>query len=57
MPRWKEGMKEFTVVVNHDDTRGNQCNIPAPVMRHLGDPVKVKFVVEGKRIEIVPAER
>ena len=56
MPRWKEGTKEFTVAVSQDDTRGNQCNIPAPVMRLLGDPMKVKFVVEGKRIEIVPAE-
>ncbi len=56
MARWKEGSKEFTVVVNRDDARGNQCNIPAPLMRLIGDPVKVKFVVEGKRIEIVPVE-
>jgi hypothetical protein len=56
MSRWKEGTKEFTVAVNRDDSRGNQCNIPAPVMRLMGDPVKVKFVVDGKRIEILPVD-
>ena len=56
MPRWKEGSKEFTVVVNRDDARGNQCNIPGPVMRLLGDPAKVKFVVVGERIEILPVD-
>jgi len=53
MPKWKEGATVFTVRVNSHESRGYQCNIPKPVMQLLGEPEMVKFVVSGKRVEIL----
>ena len=53
MPKWKEDAKEFTVSVNHNKSRGYQSSIPKPIMELLGDPEKVKFVVNGKNVTII----
>lgn len=55
MPKWKKDAKEFTVSVNFNATRGYQSSIPKPIMDVLGDPEQVKFVINGDKIKIVPA--
>lgn len=54
MPKWKKDAKEFTVSVNFNEDRGYQSSIPKPIMHTLGDPDKVKFVINGKNIRIMP---
>jgi len=56
MPRWKEGSREFTVRINSHETRGYQCTIPRPVIEALGEPERITFFVEGKKVKIEPAE-
>lgn len=56
MPKWKKGATEFTVSVNHNETRGYQSSIPKPVMDALENPERITFRVKGKkRVEVVPA--
>lgn len=54
MTRWKKDETEFKVGVNFVDKRGYSSSIPKPVMEVLGDPKSIKFVVKGKKVEIVP---
>jgi len=54
MPKWKKDAKEFTVSVNFNEDRGYQSSIPKPIMDTLGDPGKVKFVINGKSVRILP---
>ena len=54
MPKWKKDAKEFTVSVNFNEGRGYQSSIPKPIMNTLGVPDKVKFVINGKNIRILP---
>ncbi|HJW20094.1 MAG TPA: hypothetical protein VJ571_06015 [Candidatus Nitrosotalea sp.] len=55
LPKWKKDAKEFTVSVNYNESRGYQSSIPKPIMDALGDPEKIKFVVSGNTIKIIPA--
>jgi len=52
MPKWKKDAKEFTVTVNHHETRGDLMYIPKPIMELLGEPEKITFEVKGKKIEV-----
>jgi hypothetical protein len=56
MPKWKKDATEFKVGVNYVDRRGYSSSIPKPVMEALGEPHSIKFVVKGKKVEIVAAE-
>ncbi len=56
MPKWKKGETEFRVGVNYVDKRGYSSSIPKPVMDALGDPGAIKFVVKGKKVEVIAAE-
>jgi hypothetical protein len=56
LPKWKKDAKEFTVSVNFNEARGYQSSIPKPIIDVLGDPRKVKFVIDGKNIRIVPMD-
>jgi len=56
MPKWKKDAKEVTVSVNFNETRGYQSSIPKPIMDALGDPEQVKFVINGGKVKIVPAD-
>lgn len=54
MPKWKKDANQFTVSVNHNETRGYQSSIPKPVMETLGNPDKITFVVKPKKkVEVV----
>ena len=57
MPKWKKGAKEFTVGVNYNDKRGYQSSIPKPVIDALGNPEKIKFIIDGKKVEIATGKR
>jgi hypothetical protein len=52
MPKWKKGAKEFTVGINYHDRRGYQSSIPKPVIDALGNPDEIKFIIDGKKIEV-----
>lgn len=52
MPKWKEGAREFTVVVNFHETRGYQLNVPRPIMEHLAHPERVTFVIRRQKVEV-----
>lgn len=56
MPKWKKDATEFKVGVNYVNKRGYSSSIPKPVMEALGEPDSIKFVVKGKKVEVVPAE-
>ena len=57
MPKWKKDANEFTVSVNHNETRGYQSSIPKPVMETLGNPNRITFVVKPKnRVEVQAAK-
>ena len=56
MPKWKEGAREFTVVVNFHETRGYQLNVPRPIMEHLAHPGRVTFVIRRQKVEIKRAD-
>lgn len=56
MPKWKKDATEFTVSVNHNETRGYQSSIPKPVMDTLGSPSHITFLIKPKKkVELVPA--
>ena len=57
MPKWKKGAKEFTVGVNYNDKRGYQSSIPKPIIDALGNPEKIKFIIDGKKVEIATGKR
>jgi hypothetical protein len=56
LPKWKKNAKEFSVGVNYHDVRGAQSSIPKPVIEVLGKPDTIKFVIKGKKVEIIPAK-
>ena len=56
MTRWKKGETEFKVGVNFVDKRGYSSSIPKPVMEALGEPKSIKFIIKGKKIEIIPVD-
>lgn len=57
LPKWKKDANQFTVSVNHNETRGYQSSIPKPVMETLGNPNKITFVVKPKKkVEVVAGQ-
>ncbi|MBA4719427.1 MAG: hypothetical protein HRO68_10180 [Nitrosopumilus sp.] len=50
MTRWKKDETEFTVSLNLDETRGAICIVPKPVVEKLGNPKRIKFVIQDKNI-------
>ena len=58
MPKWKKTATHFSVSVNHNDKRGYQSTIPKPVMKALGNPTRITFLVkQKKKIEIVASDK
>jgi hypothetical protein len=53
VPKWKKNATEFEVAVNYNERRGYQSSIPKPVVEALGKPTAIKFVIKGKRVEII----
>ena len=56
MPKWKKDATHFDVGVNYNEKRGYQSSIPKPVIDILGDPTKIRFIVKGKKVEIISGE-
>lgn len=57
MPRWSKDAKEFEVNVHYSDDKGTQIRLPKPLLSKLGRPEKVKFVIKGKTIRIIPSNK
>ncbi|MDE1829230.1 MAG: hypothetical protein KGI25_02795 [Thaumarchaeota archaeon] len=55
MTRWKKDEKEFDVKLTFDGTNSWVCRVPKPILEKLGMPEKIKFVLEGKKIEVKPS--
>ena len=53
MPKWKNDATEFVVKVGHHDTRGEQIYIPKPIVKVLGNPDTIKFVIKGKNVVVL----
>ena len=54
MPKWKKDATEFEVSVTRHEHRGYQAYLPKPIMEILGDPDTIKFVLNGKKVEVKP---
>lgn len=52
MTRWKKDTKEFSVKLTFDGTNSTICRVPKPIIKFLGDPESLKFVIRGKGIII-----
>ena len=52
VPKWKKDAKEFTVSINHNESRGYQSSIPKPIIEALGDPETITFEIQGNTIRI-----
>ena len=51
MPTWKTDATEFVVSVNHNAQNGSSVSrIPKPLLARLGNPDKLKFVIQGDKI-------
>jgi hypothetical protein len=57
MPEWKKDATEFSVSINYVEKRGYQSSIPKPVIDVLGRPSTIKFIVKGKKVEIIAVDR
>lgn len=57
MPKWNKDAKEFEVNVHYSSNKGTQIRIPKPLLGKLGNPEKIKFVINGQTIKIVAADK
>lgn len=57
MARWKKNQKEFLVGVNYHEKRGAQASIPKPVIKALGHPSAIVFVLKAETIEVRRAKK
>ena len=55
MPKWQKDQKEYIVGISYDERRGTQVYIPKPIIEMLRNPVSMKFVIRGKKIEMESA--
>jgi hypothetical protein len=53
LTRWKKDEKEFDVSVSNSRYGSMICRVPKPVLELLGDPSEIKFIVHGKKIEVI----
>jgi hypothetical protein len=45
----------FIGEVDYDEEKGSQIKIPKTILEKMGKPEKIKFVIEGKKIEVKPS--
>jgi len=50
MPKWNKEAKEFEVSISYSEKKGSKINMPKPILELLGKPLKVKFIISGKKI-------
>ena len=53
MPRWNPNATEFEVSISYHKTRGDLIALPKPISELLNKPDTIKFVIKGKKIEII----
>jgi hypothetical protein len=56
MPKWSKDATEFAVNVHYSDDKGTQVRIPKPLLEKLGNPDRIKFVIDGRDVKIIPAK-
>ena len=56
MPKWSKDAKEFEVNVHYNKEKGSQIRLPKPILDKMENPEKVKFVINGNTVKIVPTE-
>jgi hypothetical protein len=56
MPKWRRDATVFPVSINYVEKRGYQSSIPRPVIDMLGKPSTIKFIVKGRKVEIVAGD-
>lgn len=55
MPKWKSGERKFAVSLGYAGKKGYWCTIPMPIVKLLGHPTRVVFVVNpNQEIEFRP---
>ncbi|MDN5869039.1 MAG: hypothetical protein L0H55_16770, partial [Candidatus Nitrosocosmicus sp.] len=52
VPKWKNDAKEFEVGINYVEGRGYSSSIPKPIIEKLGNPKRLKFVVNDNDIKL-----
>ena len=53
MPRWKKDATAFSVKVTFDGKNSMVCRIPKPILEALGNPDKLKFLIQKNSINII----
>jgi hypothetical protein len=54
VPKWSKDEKEFMVSVHYNKEKGTVVRIPKPILEKMDNPPKVKFVVSGESVKVVP---
>ena len=57
MPKWNKDAKEFEVSIHYDNAKGSQIRIPKPILEKIGNPDKVKFIINGKNVTVIPSKK
>ncbi len=57
MPKWSKDATEFEVNVHYNKEKGTQIRIPKPILEKMHNPDKVKFVINGRIVRIIPTEK
>lgn len=50
MAKWNKKAKEFEVSVSYSKKKGSKVNMPAPILKKLKKPKRVKFIISGRRV-------
>ena len=57
MTRWKKDETEFPVSLSFDGTNSKRCRIPKPIIDFLGNPEGLKFVINGRKIQVIADDK
>jgi len=57
MTRWKKDEKVFSVSLLFDGSNSMICRIPKPILKKLGNPNKIKFILSGKKIIVLKGSK
>lgn len=56
MPKWKADATEFSVNVTYNEEKGSQIRVPKPILEKIGNPEKLKFIIDKNGKIILEAE-
>lgn len=46
LPKWKSNATEFSVNITYNSEKGSQIRVPKPILEKIGNPEKLKFVID-----------